>query len=225
MGKKSLSRFDAINLIGEFMLLDGFIDVDFFVCGSIRRGLQDVGDADIIIVGDYPTSGPAEKYKENNGRKARTYNYKGMQINFWRTEPDLLGAALLYATGSGAFNRKLRSMCMSKGLKLSQNGLVDRSTNRLLVGGTEKAIFNYLGLKYIPPKMRRKTNLNPVFNAFRKRESVDHSFVKPFLGRVKKKSIYSKAQREFLPVDYPNVVDVSETLTLAQMLLGEDRDA
>ena len=225
MGKKSLSRFDAINLIGEFMLLDGFIDVDFFVCGSIRRWLREVGDADIIIIGDYPNSGPSEKYKETNGRKARTYNYKGMQINFWRTEPELLGAALLYATGSGPFNRKFRSMCMSKGLKLSQNGLVNRSSGKLLVGATEKAIFNYIGYKYIPPRFRRKTKLNPVFNAFIKRQSVDHSFVRPLLGRVQKLSLYSKAQKEFLPVNYPNLIDATETLNLAQILLADDKDA
>ena len=157
MPKNPLSRDRAIEVLGQFMLLDGMSDLDFFVCGSIRRGAEEVGDVDLICVGDFPSSKTAsEKYLQSGGKKSRTYYYYRTQINMWKTEPKLLGAAVMYATGSGNFNRYLRQMCIRKGLKLSQNGLVKRDSEEYVAGATEKEIFNALGLKYIPPKFRTK---------------------------------------------------------------------
>jgi DNA polymerase/3'-5' exonuclease PolX len=224
MAKRPMKREKAIELTGKFMLLDGMDTLDFFVCGSIRRGKDDVGDIDLIVVGDYPTPDKeCEKFFESGGSKARTYSYYGRQINMWKTTPDLLGAAVLYATGSGTFNRRIRMICQRQGMKLSQNGLSDRESGKILAGETEKQIFNKMGLKYIPPSYRDTNKMAATITAFTLRFKTDQSYVERLMGRVFNRDLYSEMQQEMLPLHIP-FFNIKEGLENAQRLAG-DRDA
>jgi DNA polymerase beta len=61
--------------------------------------------------------------------------------------------ALLYFTGSGDLNKKMRQIAKKKGLKLSEYGLSDKDGN-ILKAKSERDIFNHLGIEYLPPKLR-----------------------------------------------------------------------
>jgi len=61
--------------------------------------------------------------------------------------------ALLYFTGSSDLNKKMRELAKSKGLKLSEYGLVD-SKNKNYHAKSERDIFKKLGLEYLPPILR-----------------------------------------------------------------------
>ena len=61
--------------------------------------------------------------------------------------------ALLYFTGSGDLNKKMRQIAKKKGLKLSEYGLSDKDGN-ILKAKSEKDIFNHLDMEYLEPKYR-----------------------------------------------------------------------
>lgn len=220
MAKKPKSREDAIILVGQFMQLDDLAHLDFFICGSIRRGKEQVGDADLIVVGDFAKGeGQSTKYKTSGGPKMKNFEYKGMQINMWRSSVEALGSALLYATGSGQFNQYLRKIAINKKMKLSQYGLFERyGDKKLLVAETEKEILNLLGYKFIPPSYRVSYRIRVTMDAFRKRSDTDLSYMEPLIGRVHKRSIYTKKQRLILPVDY-SIPDIKEGIENMNLLL------
>ena len=63
-------------------------------------------------------------------------------------------SALLYFTGSGDLNKKMRQIAKTKGYKLSEYGLFQISDNKKLKTNSEEEIFNLLGMDYIEPKFR-----------------------------------------------------------------------
>jgi DNA polymerase/3'-5' exonuclease PolX len=224
MPKNPMNRERAIELVGKFMLLEGMDDLDFFVCGSVRRGVEEVGDVDMIVVGNFPNEGHCQKFYESGKEKSRTYNYFGRQINMWSTTPDLLGSAVMYATGSGMFNQRLRQICIRKGMKLSQNGLFERKSGKLIVAATEKQIFNRIGFKYIPPSYREKKQIRSTFNTFKMTSQKDLSYDEPILGRVFNRDRYSILQQNCLPPRYKGVNPALGAFYIS-LLLGGDPDA
>lgn len=60
--------------------------------------------------------------------------------------------ALLYFTGSGDFNQKMRNIAKKKGYKLSEYGLYEKDNN--IVVTSERDIFKKLDMEYLPPRLR-----------------------------------------------------------------------
>jgi DNA polymerase (family 10) len=69
-------------------------------------------------------------------------------------EPHQWGAACQYFTGSKTHNIKLRQRAQERGWLLNEYGLTDESTGRVIASETEEAIYEALGLPFIPPPMR-----------------------------------------------------------------------
>ena len=224
MAKNPLSRIRALEIIQDFMMLDGMEGLDYFVCGSIRRGSTEVGDIDCIVTNPFPSSGVSEKYKESGAKKSRTYNYKRAQINLWSLEPSQLGSGVMYATGNSRFNTFVRRVAIRQGYKLSQNGLFDRKSNVLIVSQTEKEIFNKLGFKFVPVLYRSSKNYRLTPDLFKLRSGTDRSYTPPLIGRVYDRSRYSKAQQSMLPPKVNISLEVEKGLYLIKKLLG-DKDA
>ena len=61
--------------------------------------------------------------------------------------------ALLYFTGSGDLNKKMRQIAKKKGLKLSEYGLSDAEGN-IIKAKSEREIFKHLDMEYLPPRLR-----------------------------------------------------------------------
>jgi DNA polymerase/3'-5' exonuclease PolX len=83
------------------------------------------------------------KYKDNHIRR--------IDIRF--VTNDSFASALLYFTGSGEFNVKMRNIAKEKGYKLSEYGLFDKDDNKVKLK-SEKAIFKFLGMDYVEPENR-----------------------------------------------------------------------
>jgi DNA polymerase beta len=66
---------------------------------------------------------------------------------------EAFGSAMLYFTGSGEFNVRMRNLAKDKGYKLSEYGLFDSNEKRVKLK-TEKDIFKFLGMEYVEPKNR-----------------------------------------------------------------------
>jgi len=63
-------------------------------------------------------------------------------------------SALLYFTGSGDLNKKMRQIAKNKGYKLSEYGLFKLSDKKKIKTGSEEEIFKLLDMEYIEPKFR-----------------------------------------------------------------------
>jgi DNA polymerase/3'-5' exonuclease PolX len=60
--------------------------------------------------------------------------------------------ALLYFTGSGDYNRKMRQIAKEQGYKLSEYGLYKNDVPTIVT--SERDIFKKLGMEYLPPRLR-----------------------------------------------------------------------
>ena len=65
------------------------------------------------------------------------------------------GAALQYFTGSKDHNIHMRTLAISKGLKLNEYGLF--RSKKIISSKSEKDIYGALGMEWIPPEMRENT--------------------------------------------------------------------
>ena len=66
-----------------------------------------------------------------------------------------MGAMILFATGSGDFNIRMRSIAKHKGWKLNRYGLYDRITEEVILESpNEKDFFDKIGAGWIEPKNR-----------------------------------------------------------------------
>lgn len=66
---------------------------------------------------------------------------------------DSYPSALLYFTGSGELNKKMRNIAKEKGYKLSEYGLFDKNGNKIAVN-SERDIFHKLNMEYLTPSLR-----------------------------------------------------------------------
>ncbi|EME87290.1 uncharacterized protein MYCFIDRAFT_1485, partial [Pseudocercospora fijiensis CIRAD86] len=164
---------------------------EVIIGGSYRRGAATSGDIDCLIT--RPDTGPdhlrnivlgqlvprltAAKFlvaslaitSRDDGSKWHGAScLPGSKI--WRrldlllVPSDELGAALLYWTGNDIFNRSLRLLASTKGLRLNQRGLykdvlrgkarVKLTDGTLVEGKDEKKIFAALGVPWRPPEHR-----------------------------------------------------------------------
>lgn len=128
--------------------------------GSLRRRRDSIGDLDILVaradaepVMDLFTDTTGEVIARG-GTKASIVTRKGLQIDLRVVTEDVWGAALMYFTGSKAHNIRLREMAIAKGWKLSEWGLTDARTGKMIASETEEQIYDALGLPFIPPVLR-----------------------------------------------------------------------
>jgi len=86
--------------------------------------------------------------------KSSVRTTKGLQVDLRVVEPGVWGAALQYFTGSKAHNIRTREIAVRKGLKLSEYGLFEAESGKLIVAETEEEVYERLGLPWIPPALR-----------------------------------------------------------------------
>jgi len=68
---------------------------------------------------------------------------------------DCLGSALLYFTGSGDFNKNMRSYALKMGYTINEYGIHITKGKRRLNTKTEEDIFKVLGVEYVEPCDRK----------------------------------------------------------------------
>lgn len=166
-----------IFLIKQSLLADKQMHIR--MCGSYRREKPVSGDIDLIVAHpDIMTKAQAknsnlmqkfiEQLKKVNfivdsftSKKVPT-KYMGIckyennpirRIDIRFIAQESYYTALLYFTGSGNWNRKMRKVAQSMGYKLNEYWLLDENKKPLPVT-SELDIFNYLNMEYLQPPNR-----------------------------------------------------------------------
>ena len=173
---------DEITKMRSYMeryLKDGF---KLMICGSYRREVPDSGDMDVLVyhpeLDDITDSSYFVEfigYLEDCGflvdsltPNVNRTKYMGMcqlskrhrvrRIDIRFIPYCSLASAMLYFTGSGEFNKNMRTYAIRKGFKLNEYGIyktnVDTPSEVSVPVNTEHDIFKVLGLEYIEPKNR-----------------------------------------------------------------------
>jgi DNA polymerase (family 10) len=140
--------------------------------GSLRRGLETVGDLDFIVAAEdgglvvewFTGQEGVREVTARGETKASVRLESGLQADLRIIPSDPFAFALHHFTGSKDHNVQMRQRALDRGLSLSEWGLVPAAgegTARDKAGrhegrkaADEKAIFAALGLSYIPPELR-----------------------------------------------------------------------
>ena len=161
--EERMTRAEAEALASKMInLLQPYAD-SIDVCGSYRRGREDPGDLDIVVILKPRVTLPevvenlANEYTAVNwvGEKKTQMVIDGVKVDVRTTTPRAKGAALLYFTGPAGYNIGIRRSAKSRGMKLNEYGIFDRETNEYLGGATEEEIYEVLGKNFRPATERR----------------------------------------------------------------------
>jgi DNA polymerase (family 10) len=130
------------------------------IAGSLRRRRETIKDIDIVVASPDPEPvmtafvgcAGVDAVLARGPTKSSVRLGSGLQVDL-RVVSDLeFPFALLYFTGSKQHNIAMRGRALRRGLKLNEYGLFEGDTALPCPG--EAAIFERLGLAYIPPELR-----------------------------------------------------------------------
>lgn len=130
------------------------------IAGSYRRGLETVGDLDLVVsTADAPAVISAfAEWREvrevisQGASMASVILRSGLKVDLRAVPEQCHGAALLYFTGSRAHTIALRKIAQDRQLKLNEYGLF-RGGQRV-AGKAEEDVYRALGLAWIAPELR-----------------------------------------------------------------------
>lgn len=144
------------------------------VVGSIRREKPVVNDVDYVVI---TTDKDWRVLKRNmvtgidsrvvlSGDKIHRFlvpfKVGAVQVDFYRATEDTYGIQKLIRTGSAEHNIYLAKLALRHGKRLLYSkGLVENG--KVVAGEIEADIFDKLGLKWIPPKMREVVKGEPLW--------------------------------------------------------------
>lgn len=184
IGLKYLEDIEKRVSLGEIKIIETYLKKVFnnfdpkmtlYFCGSYRRKAKTSGDIDIIVSKDKPGKNilcsVIDFLKEQNFLvDDLTYNgntkYMGVcknrkgqaiRIDIRYIKKENIPSALLYFTGSGEFNRNMRTYAIKNNFKLNEYGLFKKLEDEFYPVKnikTEKDIFKELGLTYVSPEKR-----------------------------------------------------------------------
>jgi DNA polymerase (family 10) len=140
--------------------------------GSLRRGLDTVGDLDFIVAASeiapvvewFTGQAGVREVTAKGDTKASVRLESGMQADLRIIPADQFAFALHHFTGSKDHNVQMRQRALERGQSLSEWGLVpaagegtarDKASRKEgITASDEAAIFAALGLAFIPPELR-----------------------------------------------------------------------
>jgi DNA polymerase (family 10) len=136
-------------------------DAQVSTVGSLRRGCETCGDLDILAAGApadmmeaFTSFRLVERVLAHGETKSSVRLWGGFQADLRVVARESLGAALQYFTGSKAHNIALRDRAIQRGMKLNEYGLFRIDDGAILANESEEAIYEALGLAYVPPELR-----------------------------------------------------------------------
>jgi DNA polymerase (family 10) len=140
--------------------------------GSLRRGLETVGDLDFIVAAKdvapvvrwFTGMAGVREVTAGGETKASVRLENGLQADLRIVPMEQFAFALHHFTGSKDHNVQMRQRALDRGLSLSEWGLVPSAgegtardkagRNESAAAPDERAIFAALGLAFIPPELR-----------------------------------------------------------------------
>ena len=153
---------------------------EYEIVGSYRRGAQTSGDIDAIITSPDPETftkfiEKLRNHETGNNIILVTLSYgktkclvitklpghkNARRVDFMYTSPQEYPFAVLYFTGSKAFNTMMRGHALKMGTSLNEHGLYKKESGKAKeekvehAFGSERDVFDYLGLEYKSPEER-----------------------------------------------------------------------
>lgn len=137
------------------------------IAGSLRRWRETIGDIDFVVssrqpetVLDFFTGQPGVTgVLARGGTKASVRLGSGLQADLRVVSDAEFPFALAYFTGSKEHNIVMRQRAIARGLRLNEYGLFRSETETrdpalLVPCATEEALYEELGLAYVPPELR-----------------------------------------------------------------------
>lgn len=214
--------------------------------GSLRRGLETVGDLDFIVaateiapVVDWFTQMPGVQEVTARGETKASVRFEsGLQADLRIVPEDQFVFALHHFTGSKDHNVQMRQRALARGLSLSEWGLVpaegegtvkakseDRSQRT--PANSEAELFAALGLRFIPPELREgmgeietaEVGALPNFVEFADLRGAFHNHTTASDGRNTLVEMVSAAQA--LGWEYLGIADHSKSSVQAKGLTEE----
>jgi DNA polymerase (family X) len=134
----------------------GFVEV----CGSIRRRKEIVRDIDILATAEdwgalskrFVAFPEVEEVLVEGETKTSCRLHSGINVDLRVVHKESLPSALVYFTGGKEHNVRLRGIAKDRGLKLNEYGLFRDDRKAALEN--EAALYEALGLSYVPPELR-----------------------------------------------------------------------
>lgn len=137
-------------------------------CGSIRRGMDTVKDADVIVL-----SNDREKTSKfflslgepivDGTDKLRVIIpvdlMNSIQFDLLFADKRSFGSSILYFTGSKEHNISMRQRALEIGLTLNEHGFCERNGGPRFGGETEEGVYKRLSIPYHPPELREGYDL------------------------------------------------------------------
>ena len=180
------NEIDLINKYLEKQVKSVDPKLEYIICGSYRRKKDFSNDVDVLITHPDVKTKLQIKFKENYLRllvkklkkdkfilddltdKDFEVKYMGFcqyknkkkypvrRIDIRYVPHESYYTSLLYFTGSGPFNEKMRGLAKELGYMLNEYGLykVEGQKKKRIKVNSEKEIFEKLGMEYIPPEKR-----------------------------------------------------------------------
>jgi DNA polymerase (family X) len=135
------------------------------VVGSVRRMQDTVGGLDVLagrdltdeaerliqVIASLPN---AVQVLERSSDEIRVRLYGGLDVRLQVVPRAAWGSALVCFTGSRAHVARLEALASARGWRLSAFGLEEDATGKLLERASEVALYERLGLPWIPPELR-----------------------------------------------------------------------
>lgn len=206
------------------------------LAGSIRRRKETIGDVDILVTSQRPMEvmdvftqlSEVKRVLAKGKTKSTVVLTNNLQVDLRVVQEENFGSALQYFTGSKEHNIRLRELALDKNWKLSEYGLIDRSTNKKLAGEEEREIYQALNMDYIEPELRENRGEVEAALEGELPDLVQYKTVKGDLhvhtdwsdGAYSIEEMAETAQS--LGYDYLGVCDHSKTLQIAHGLTEEE---
>jgi DNA polymerase (family 10) len=130
--------------------------------GSLRRMRETIGDLDFLVATENPARimaafqalpGVEEVIGAGETKSSVRFN-NGLQADLRCLDPQRWGTALQYFTGSKNHNVKIRELAQKQDFSLNEYALTREDDGRQFLFESEAALYEFLGLTYIPPYLR-----------------------------------------------------------------------
>ncbi len=156
------------------------------VAGSYRRGLETIGDIDILIAADeehisnlFDVFTHHDRVTEILGKgetKSSVRTKEGRQIDLRIVSAKEFPAALMYFTGSKEHNVVMRQRARERGMGLNEYGLFklnqegDTDFDQPIAFSSEADVYQKLDLHFVPPELREDRG---EFEIYEQQEIID----------------------------------------------------
>ena len=159
----------ALQIKDVLAKVPGVLKIEY--TGSLRRMKETIGDVDFVVatmdgapvMETFRTLPQVEAILGAGNTKSSVRLNNGLQVDVRTVEPKHWGCAMQYFTGSQQHNIRIREIAQKKGYSLNEYALTPvedashkgtQTQSGPVFFDTEEALYNFLGLTYIPPEMR-----------------------------------------------------------------------